>query len=351
MMNFDFLQSPIFVQLTLIFMLTTLAHFISQRLFNWFHRVEGDKDWVSSFCDAFSMPAKLFIWIYALFAILATLVEHTEVRLKLDSIDKARQIVFVFIFIWTLSRWKDRFEEVLYKRLNENSSSTVDKALYTAIWRLASIVITLFAGLLILDVLGVSLTAFVALGSVGTIAMTYSSTDIIRNFFGGFVMQINRHFAVGDWIMSPNKGFEGTVESIGWYMTRIRTFERRPLFVPNSLLLDAIIENPGQMYNRRIKVTFGLRYSDVKAMDAVTTGVEAMLRAHPDIAQDQTLMVHFLAFGPSSLDINVYCFTKTTNWKEYRKIQQDVFLKITGIIHSHGADIAFPTQTIQLERD
>ncbi|SCA63358.1 Low conductance mechanosensitive channel YnaI [Chlamydiales bacterium SCGC AG-110-M15] len=297
------------------------------------------------------MPAKLFIWIYALFAAVSAIAELTALKIDIDGICQIRQVVFVVILTWTLFRWKNGFEGLIYKRLDEKAENGVDKALYTAVWRLASMVIMLFAGLLILDALGVSLTAFVALGSVGTIAVTYSSTDVIRNFFGGMVMQVNRHFAVGDWIMSPNKNFEGTVESIGWYMTRIRTFERRPLFVPNSLLLDAIIENPGQMYNRRIKVTIGIRYEDVKSMDVITKDVEAMLRAHPDIAQDQTLMVHFLAFGPSSIDFNVYSFTKTTNWKEYRGIQQDVFLKIVEIIHSHGADIAFPTQTLHLQQD
>lgn len=73
-----------------------------------------------------------------------------------------------------------------------------------------------------------------------------------------------------------------------------------------------------------------------------------MLRNHEAIDTSQTLMVNFVSFGPSSVDFFVYTFTKTTVWTEFHAIKQDVLLKISDIITSHGAEIAYPTQTLHV---
>ena len=74
-----------------------------------------------------------------------------------------------------------------------------------------------------------------------------------------------------------------------------------------------------------------------------------MLLAHEDIAQERTLMVNFVTFGDSTLDFFVYTFTKTTDWATFHKVKQDVLFKIADIVAAHGAEFAFPTQTLQLE--
>jgi len=91
-----------------------------------------------------------------------------------------------------------------------------------------------------------------------------------------------------------------------------------------------------------------VRYADVAQMTTITAAVEAMLVAHPAIADDQTLMVNFNQFGPSSLDFFVYTFTKTTVWTDFHVIKQEILLKIGEIISDHGAEIAFPTTTLDL---
>ena len=83
-------------------------------------------------------------------------------------------------------------------------------------------------------------------------------------------------------------------------------------------------------------------------MATITADVKAMLEAHPDIATDQLIMVNFNAFGPSSLDFFVYCFTRTTVWAEYHQVKQDVLQRIEAIITGHGAEIAFPTTTVHV---
>ncbi len=162
---------------------------------------------------------------------------------------------------------------------------------------------------------------------------------------------LDRPFSVGDWIRSPDRNIEGTVEEIGWRLTRIRTFDKRPLYVPNSVFTSLAVENPSRMLNRRIYETIGIRYDDIGVMDAVVADVEGMLKNHEAIDTRQTLMVNFVAFGPSSVDFFVYCFTKTVVWTEFHAIKQDVLLRIARIIDAHGAQIAFPTQTLHIQAE
>jgi MscS family membrane protein len=129
-------------------------------------------------------------------------------------------------------------------------------------------------------------------------------------------------------------------------MTRIRTFDQRPLYVPNSTFSSVSLENPSRMTNRRIYETIGVRYEDAHRVAGIVKDVMAMFQHHDDIAQDRTLIVNFNHMGPSSLDFFVYAFTKTTNWVEYHAIKEDILLRILAIVEQNGAAIAFPTHTI-----
>jgi MscS family membrane protein len=160
---------------------------------------------------------------------------------------------------------------------------------------------------------------------------------------------LDRPFSVGDWVRSPDRDIEGTVEDIGWRLTRIRTFDKRPLYLPNSIFSSLAVENPSRMYNRRIYETIGLRYDDIGSMEAIVAAVREMLVNHDDIDQQQVLMVNFVTLGASSVDFFVYTFTKTIDWQTYHRVKQDVLLKIAGIIEQHGAEIAFPTQTLHMQ--
>ena len=160
---------------------------------------------------------------------------------------------------------------------------------------------------------------------------------------------LDRPFSVGDWIRSPDQEVEGVVEEIGWRLTRIRTFDKRPLYVPNSVFASLTVENPSRMLNRRIYETVGIRYADIGVMEAVVKDVETMLKEHEAIDTTQTLMVNFVSFGSSSIDFFIYTFTKTTVWTEFHAIKQDILLRIAAIIEQHGAEIAFPTQTLHIQ--
>jgi len=224
----------------------------------------------------------------------------------------------------------------------------VEKGVRFSVGRLIHYVLVFVGFILALMFLGVDLTKLTLFASALGIGVGLAARDLLSCFFGGLMIYLDRPFAVGDWIRSPDRDIEGTVEKIGVRLTRIRTFDERPLYIPNSVFSNTAVENPGRMSNRRIFETIGIRYEDVSKMAAILQDVEQMLRAHPEIDTARTMMVNFTTFGSSSLDFFIYTFTKTTNWEHYHKVKQDVLLRTTEIIKAHGAQIAFPTSTVHV---
>jgi MscS family membrane protein len=336
------LLSKVFI----VIIVTLLLDQITRRVLNRLVESKNTGMWLSLFCDVFLKFMPWIIWGTGVLVVAEVFSDETEFLFNPNVISTARDLFLIGALTWAFVYFKNIAEK---KLLVEHDVDPNSRALINVGSRIATIVIVTFAGIMAMDVLGMPLSALLAFGGLGGVAISLSATDVIKNFFGGLMIYINRPFLIGDWIKSPNKNFEGVVENIGWYMTQIRTFERRPTYIPNSLITDAIIENPGRMYNRRIKTIIGVRYADIDSVDSIAKSIEKMLREHPGMDQKQILMVHFLEFGPCSLDIEIYAFTKTTNWAKYREVQQDVLLKVGKIVSDHNAEMAFPTSTIHLD--
>ena len=205
--------------------------------------------------------------------------------------------------------------------------------------------------LTVMQLFDYSVSGLLAFGGIGGIAVGFAAKDLLANFFGGLMIYLDRPFSVGDWIRSPDKEIEGTVEDIGWRLTRIRTFDKRPLYIPNSIFASISVENPSRMSNRRIYEKIGIRYDDVSKMNTIVTEVKLMLQKHEQIDNEQTLMVNFNKFSESSIDFFIYTFTKTTDWVYFHEIKQEILLKVAEIIENAGAEVAFPTSTIHLDRE
>lgn len=162
------------------------------------------------------------------------------------------------------------------------------------------------------------------------------------------MIYLDRPFSVGEWVRSPEKDIEGTVEHIGWRLTRIRTFDKRPIYVPNAIFNNIVLQNPSRMTHRRIFEHIGIRYDDVSKMEPILQSIRQMVKEHNEIAQDQTQMVYFDRCAPSSVDFFIYCFTVTTDWAEFHRIKEDVLLKVLAIVQEHGAQWALPTSTMHV---
>lgn len=290
-------------------------------------------------------PIRFFIWVVGLTFSLEI------AALALDNIDltlaqEFRSLAFILLISWSLIRLISRIEVKLVQ--NTTNQKGIDRTTADAIAKLLRLVVIVFSALMLLQNLGVSISGILAFGGVGGLAVGFAAKDLLANFFGGLMIYMDRPFNVGDWVRSPDKEIEGTVESIGWRLTRIRTFDKRPLYVPNSTFASIAVENPSRMTNRRIFETIGVRYDDVLTVEAVVSDIREMLENHEEIDTDQTLIVNLNRFGPSSLDIMVYTFTKTTQWVPYHQIKQDILMKIINIILARGAEVAYPTSTMHL---
>jgi MscS family membrane protein len=299
--------------------------------------------WDDTFFAALEGPARTLVWVVGLtFAL-----ERASVGLDLQAIfSPLRGALVVATLTWALIRFIDRVQR---RMIQDPKTDDLDLTTVEAIGRLIRITVLITSGLIILQTLGFSVSGVLAFGGLGGIAVGFAAKDLLSNFFGGLMIFLDRPFGVGDWIRSPDRDIEGTVESLGWRLTTIRTFDKRPLYVPNATFLSIAVENPSRMSHRRIYETIGVRYDDAAQIRAIVERVKAMLEMHPDIDASQTLMVNFNQFGPSSLDFFLYCFTKTTVWTDYHRVKEDVLLQAYDLITALGAEVAFPTQTLHLQ--
>lgn len=327
---------------------TVFINAILRIILNRIHQKVGVTDnlWDDAIVLACKRPLLLFVWVIGISIAIEIVEAATGVSNELfEHTGLARQIAVILLLMMFLVRLIRNIEENYLTKANLKEVDA-DEITVKVIGRLLRISVLITGALVILQTLDISISGVLAFGGIGGIAVGFAAKDLLANFFGGLIIYLDRPFSIGDWVRSPDREIEGTVEDIGWRQTKIRTFDKRPLYIPNSVFATIAVENPSRMTNRRIYETFGLRYSDSAKMGEIVAAVKAMLKAHDEIDVSQTLIVNFNSLAPSSLDFFVYTFTKTTNWVHFHEVKQDVLLKIIDIIHEHGADIAFPTRTL-----
>ena len=329
--------------------LALVAHLAMKLFFMQLHRVAqatGHR-WDDVVVAALDAPVRTIVWIIALYLALGFLAVAEPAQLQ-SLIVLGYDTALLVLLAWFLHRLTRGVEKELLREEHGLTRSN-DKASIHATAKLLRIVLWVIIALMVMQSLGVSVSGLLAFGGVGGVAVGFAAKDLLANFFGALSIYLDRPFTTGDWIRSPDQEIEGTVEEVGWRLTRIRTFDQRPLYVPNATFSNISVENPSRMRNRRIYETIGIRYEDAHKMDAIVADVKTMLQQHKEIDLSRTLIVNFVSFGPSSLDFFIYTFTKTVQWVEFHEIKQDIMLRILTIIAQNGAEMAFPSRTVYLQ--
>jgi MscS family membrane protein len=304
--------------------------------------------WDDLVVKSMKKPLGWLIWLLGL-TFAADIVYQQSGAAIFEAIDPVREVGVIVILTLFLLNMVTGAQAILLRKEGDTEERDFDVHTVDAISKLIRISIIITSGLVMLQTLGFSVSGVLAFGGIGGIAIGFAAKDLLSNFFGGLMIYMDRPFKVGDWIRSNDRDIEGTVEHIGWRLTRIRTFDKRPLYIPNSIFMTITVENPSRMTNRRIYETVGIRYEDSEKMDGIVNDVKQMLLSHPEIDTSATLIVNFVSFSASSIDFFVYTFTKTTEWVRFHEIKQDVLLKIMAVIDQHGAEMAFPTSTLHVE--
>lgn len=307
-----------------------------------------DTPWDDLVISSALKPVVWLIWLLG-FTFAADIVYRVSDVAIFEVIDPVRDVGVIVILTLFLLNLVKGTQQILKTYEDASGDKDFDEHTVDAISKLIRISIFITCALVMLQTLGFSVSGVLAFGGIGGIAIGFAAKDLLSNFFGGLMIYLDRPFKIGDWIRSNDRDIEGTVEHIGWRLTRIRTFDKRPLYVPNSVFATIAVENPSRMTNRRIYETIGIRYEDAGKMEGIVDAVKQMLKDHPEIDTNATMIVNFVKFSASSIDFFVYTFTKTTDWVRFHEIKQDVLLKIVDIIEKRGAEIAFPTSTLHVK--
>ena len=348
-LGLSFLAEPWFLQVVMVVMVTVVANFAAHFLLRNAEKITRltSSPWDDALILAAKRPLPLGIWLIGL-AFAAGIAGKVTGAAIFDAVPHIRNVGVVICLAWFLIRVIHKVSDN-FVAMQEKKGEEVDKTTIDALSKLARLTVIITTSLVAMQTLGFSVSGILAAGGIGGLAVGFAAKDLLANFFGGLTIYLDRPFSVGDWIRSPDKEIEGTVEYISWRHTRVRAFNKNPIYVPNAVFTTIVVENPSRMSHRRIKETIGIRYEDIGVMNAIVTDVKTMLQNHAEIDTNQTLIVNFNTFGPSSLDFFIYTFTKTTNWVRYHEVKQDVLLQVARIIDRHNAQIAFPTHTVHIE--
>ena len=347
----DYVQSNDWiVQVFVIVLISLTVSFIARRAISKLViKLQKTKNpWDDLLMQSLQKPAAWLIWLLGL-TFAADVVHKQSGATIFEAVAPIRDVGVIIILTLFLLNLIRGTQVILVAAQTDTGEQDFDEHTVEAISKLIRISIIITSGLVMLQTLGYSVSGVLAFGGIGGIAIGFAAKDLLSNFFGGLMIYMDRPFKVGDWIRSNDRDIEGTVEHIGWRLTRIRTFDKRPLYVPNSIFATISVENPSRMTNRRIYETIGIRYEDSSKMDAIVKDVKQMLLDHQEIDTKATLIVNFVSFSASSIDFFVYTFTKTTDWVRFHEIKQDVLLKIMDVVERHGGEMAFPTSTMHIE--
>lgn len=247
--------------------------------------------------------------------------------------------------VWFCLRLVDGFGEY-FEAKAARTESKLDDQIVPIARRSLKVFLVLFGAVLFLQNLGYSVGSLIAGVGISGAALAFAAKDTLANFFGVLVIFLDKPFQIGDWIEVD--GQEGTVEEIGLRVTRIRTFANSVLTVPNHKFTAGVINNWSQMKKRRIKMTVGVTYdTPPEKMEQLVERIRGLIRDDENIHSD-FFLVNFDSFGASSLDVFIYCYTKTTVWGEFLDAKQAFLLDIMKVVDELGLEIAFPTQTLHV---
>jgi MscS family membrane protein len=310
------------------------------------HFVKSDYVWDDSFIYAFSLPFSILIWVFALTLFAEFILVDSHQAVWAQEMVRVRIGCFILLLVWFLWRYIAQIE---YRLVHPSyQKKKVDATTVSVVGRFVRIGVGIAALLILLEAFGIPLSGLIAFGGGGAIVMGIAAQQLLANWFGGLMIFLDKPFRLGDWIQSPDRDIEGRVTRIGWRTTKMITLDHRAMYIPNALFNQIVITNPQRMTHRRIDATIGIRYEDAGLLKNLVQAIEAMLRQHPHVDQRELVMVHMTKFGTSSLDVNVYCFSKVTDNPHWRNVQQDIFFEVIDIVAAHNAQFAYPTVTTHI---
>jgi len=252
-----------------------------------------------------------------------------------------------FIMLYFIFKIIDIIAYYLNNEAKKTESALDDQLVPLLVKSLRILVVTVGI-LFILQNFGYNITSLLAGLGIGGLALALAAQNTVSNLFGSITIFSDKPFQLGDWISVGD--IEGTVEDVGFRTTRVRRFDQALVTVPNSQFINTGVVNYSAMKKRRINFYLGVAYkTSVSQIKDVVSGIKKIIE-DDDKFDHSFYMVKFTDFGAYSLNIFIYCFTKTTDWAESLVVREEFNLKIMQLLEELGVEIAFPSQTIYLNQ-
>ena len=213
------------------------------------------------------------------------------------------------------------------------------------------VAIVLVGAATILQIWGIQVGPIIAGAGLFGVAVALGAQDLFKNLIAGILILGEKRFRKGDYILVEDT-VEGVVESIGFRSTVVRRLDQAPVLVPNAKLSDTAVTNFSGRTHRRISWLIGVEYrTTIEQLRQIRNAIEKYIVDSDNFANPSEIStyVHIDSFNDSSIDIMIYCFTKTTVWGEFLKVKEDLAYRIKEIIESAGAEFAFPSQSVYVE--
>lgn len=340
---------------------------ISKYLSHLIFRLIGKKDTIigiEKFDNLLIKPIGLFIMLSIIFIGSSHiefpeswgLAEENQFGIKMI-FKKGFSLIYVISIFWILLKVIDYIGLILKKKAEMTENKMDDQLIPFAI-EIGKILTIIFAIFIILgNIFGINITALATGLGIGGIALAMASKESLENLLGSFTIFFDRPFTVGDMVTVGS--VTGRVEKVGFRSTRIRTFDRSIVTVPNKKMIDAELDNLGVRPVRRVKFSVGLTYdTSVEQIKKIVADIQEMIDQHPRTtnsegikSKDQEGRVRFEEFGDSSLNILVLYYVDSPKWDDLIDVRQEVNYKIMDIVKKHNSDFAFPSTTVYLQNN
>ena len=269
----------------------------------------------------------------------------TEFKFVLLQIFK---VIIVLIATWIVFRIVD-FVIVIFKDKASQTETQADDQLVLFSKDILKVLVIFFAAFAILGgIFHLNITSLVTTAGIAGIAIAFAAKDSIENLLGSFTIFIEQPFTVGDFIQIGD--VTGTVEKVGFRSTRIRTLDKTFVTLPNRKIIDSTLDNLTLRTLRRVRFFVGVEYGTTSTqIQAIVNDIQNYLNENNMTTEDG--LSGFYEFGPSSMDILVQYYIHRLAWADFVKIKEEINFEIMKIVEKHGADFAFPTQTIHLKKE
>ena len=265
--------------------------------------------------------------------------------------DKLIRSLIALTLFWVMFRAIDPLSLLMDHGIAMLGSASMHDTMKNFFVRLAKFVVICLGIAAVFQEWGFNVAAL--LGSLGLVGMAVAlgAREFIANLFAGLTIFLDRMFEKGNWIRTPD--VDGVVEDIGFRATKIRQFDKALVTIPNSKLAGEALVNFSRMTNRRIYWTIGVEYRTTRdQLRLIVHDILEYLKSHQDFETDPARTRTFVfvdTFGASSINIMLYCFTKTTEWGEWLACKERLAYKVKDIVEGHGAAFAFPSTSLYVE--